>query len=616
MRYALLLLLLGAALGTSAQTPTWETTASLGTGGTVRFVAPVGADTLAVLLERGDGSRAIALVDLTDGGLREVALPAITGATVHDFAVRGGRYYAVANADVVAFDGAGGEAWRHAWSAGAGSGLALGPEGDVYAHRLIPNWTEVVRLDSAGGVVWTSLLARTGDQFNFVHEGRLAELPSGLLYTVRYQVRPGGPGQEAAFYSKTGHLDLATGTAGPMLTTGTRIEEGRTDHVLSAYLGYYTSLQNGSRLPALLVMRHRPDGSQAWTWDRRWLWARNQDAETSQYDLLDVRTEGDSIWVAVSPVLRNEKFLHVALLDSSNGARAWERTLRVGGHDRVVGVREDRQGGAFVLSKDAAPALYHFSHAGALHGRAVYPDATPVALTPAPDGAPVLSLVRASTSEAVVVRYDTLARAPWLDRYPEHRTWNVRRGESETDSVRLFNRGTAPLQLSSIVLGGNGSVCSYLGLEITGGGGGRTVEAGDSTSVILTFAPPSSPHWGYGPCWLRIESDAGTAYVAFDLEAPPATASEDTPPVPRLTVTGSNPVHATAALRVVLPAPGPARLAVYDVLGREVAVLAQGMYAAGTHELLFDTSTLPSGAYFVRAEAGGVAVTRPLTVVR
>ena len=54
----------------------------------------------------------------------------------------------------------------------------------------------------------------------------------------------------------------------------------------------------------------------------------------------------------------------------------------------------------------------------------------------------------------------------------------------------------------------------------------------------------------------------------------------------------------------------------YDVIGREVAVLAAGEFIAGAHTLTWDGSALPPGAYFLRIEAGGTAQTLRLARVR
>ena len=77
-----------------------------------------------------------------------------------------------------------------------------------------------------------------------------------------------------------------------------------------------------------------------------------------------------------------------------------------------------------------------------------------------------------------------------------------------------------------------------------------------------------------------------------------------------------NPVTGRTALTFTLPDPAPVRLAVYDMLGREVAVVSEGTRGIGTHTATLDTARLPSGLYVVRLTAGGDAVTRQLTVVR
>ncbi len=73
---------------------------------------------------------------------------------------------------------------------------------------------------------------------------------------------------------------------------------------------------------------------------------------------------------------------------------------------------------------------------------------------------------------------------------------------------------------------------------------------------------------------------------------------------------------ASATVSVELPEAGPARLAVYDALGREVAVALDGVQSAGRHAVALDTSRLPSGVYVVRLEAGGAVAVQRLTVVR
>ncbi len=58
------------------------------------------------------------------------------------------------------------------------------------------------------------------------------------------------------------------------------------------------------------------------------------------------------------------------------------------------------------------------------------------------------------------------------------------------------------------------------------------------------------------------------------------------------------------------------RLAVYDILGREVAVLVNERQAAGSHEVTFDGRGLASGVYVYRLSAGAMVQTRSMVLVK
>ncbi len=58
------------------------------------------------------------------------------------------------------------------------------------------------------------------------------------------------------------------------------------------------------------------------------------------------------------------------------------------------------------------------------------------------------------------------------------------------------------------------------------------------------------------------------------------------------------------------------RLAVYDLLGREVARLVDGTMEAGRHKAMFDAAGLASGVYVWRLVVGGEVQTGRLTLVR
>jgi hypothetical protein len=66
-----------------------------------------------------------------------------------------------------------------------------------------------------------------------------------------------------------------------------------------------------------------------------------------------------------------------------------------------------------------------------------------------------------------------------------------------------------------------------------------------------------------------------------------------------------NPVSNEALAELAVPVATDVRVALYDLLGRESVLLADGRREAGTHRLALDARALPSGVYFIRATIPG-----------
>ena len=77
-----------------------------------------------------------------------------------------------------------------------------------------------------------------------------------------------------------------------------------------------------------------------------------------------------------------------------------------------------------------------------------------------------------------------------------------------------------------------------------------------------------------------------------------------------------NPVTSGGKVRVTLAESEPVRVAVYDVLGRQVAVLAEGAWPAGEHTVGLGAERLVPGVYVVRATAGAASAVQRVTVAR
>ncbi len=77
-----------------------------------------------------------------------------------------------------------------------------------------------------------------------------------------------------------------------------------------------------------------------------------------------------------------------------------------------------------------------------------------------------------------------------------------------------------------------------------------------------------------------------------------------------------NPFNPTTAIRFDLPQAGTVQLLVYDLAGREVARLVDQPLPAGTHQVTFDATGLPSGTYLYRLRTNTAELTRPMTLVK
>ncbi len=77
-----------------------------------------------------------------------------------------------------------------------------------------------------------------------------------------------------------------------------------------------------------------------------------------------------------------------------------------------------------------------------------------------------------------------------------------------------------------------------------------------------------------------------------------------------------NPFNPSTTIRYDLPADNHVRLTVYDLLGRQVAVLVDQPMSAGRHQANFDASHLSSGLYIYRLESGNFNQTRQMLFVK
>ncbi len=139
---------------------------------------------------------------------------------------------------------------------------------------------------------------------------------------------------------------------------------------------------------------------------------------------------------------------------------------------------------------------------------------------------------------------------------------------------------------------------------------------------LLTYiAPPGLPPYRH----VRILTTVSPSWVAWEeivIHTQNLTGvHEQNPPLPlanALLQNYPNPFNpnTTIGYSVAGPRAEVIRLAVYDLLGREVAVLVNGKTEPGRHEAIFDARVLPSGVYLYKLTAGSFVQTRKMIFIR
>lgn len=207
--------------------------------------------------------------------------------------------------------------------------------------------------------------------------------------------------------------------------------------------------------------------------------------------------------------------------------------------------------------------------------------------------------------------------------------WNAAEG---LRSVAL--NGTAPggiAQNIATVPGGQYTVTFFLG--------GDAFSAPTLKHVRATAAGASQDYefdaehaWPWGMGWLQKTFAFTATAAATTLEFYSLDTGDTGPVIDNVSVTGPtagvpvmphgfalaapypNPAAQTFDFNFALPAESPVRIAVLDLQGREVAVIADGVYTAGLHPARWNgragSGRAPGGLYFIRLEAPGISLVR------
>jgi hypothetical protein len=167
------------------------------------------------------------------------------------------------------------------------------------------------------------------------------------------------------------------------------------------------------------------------------------------------------------------------------------------------------------------------------------------------------------------------------------------------------------------------------------------LQAGPRFTGVMTWNPNEAAH--FATATLRYVGNAGTvledmrtessvdlsdlfasadpASMTIYTASPAPTAVSQAvalhnPETPQLDQNFPNPLNPSTTIHYQLASRTRVTLSVFDLFGREVATLVDGIEEPGEKRATFDGSALASGVYFYRLRAGDFVQTRKLVLVR
>jgi hypothetical protein len=147
------------------------------------------------------------------------------------------------------------------------------------------------------------------------------------------------------------------------------------------------------------------------------------------------------------------------------------------------------------------------------------------------------------------------------------------------------------------------------------------IDAGHPNAVYNDIEDPSSAGNAKLPSRGTIRNDIGAFGGPFVNYIPqiPVSVKDETNISPdsfNLLQNYPNPFNPVTTIKFHLPAESKVTLEIYDLLGNEIALLADEYKEAGTHELTWDASHYPSGVYLCHLNTGSYTKTKKMIMMK
>jgi hypothetical protein len=151
---------------------------------------------------------------------------------------------------------------------------------------------------------------------------------------------------------------------------------------------------------------------------------------------------------------------------------------------------------------------------------------------------------------------------------------------------------------------------------------GQCGASGNVSGYSLTHTNISGSNrriWSVGGCpYSYAGISMNVVHNGIDIEYPLGTNSNNNQiaGVYKLAQNYPNPFNPFTSISFSIPKAGNVKLAVYDMVGREIAELLDEYRQAGEYSVIFDASGLASGVYFYRIASGEFTDTKKMTLIK
>lgn len=391
--------------------------------------------------------------------------------------------------------------------------------------------------------------------------------------------------------------------------------------------GYST---NGSDYKEIATSKYSPDGTQMWG-----ILEDGNDNLNSQGLSIAVGASGNIYVAGYVSTDSNGTDMAVIKYDSS-GAKLWMNTYNGtgNGEDKAWGIVVDELDNAYVTGYATGDSSYidcatlKYSSGGNLEWAKLYNregNSTDKAwgIVVDTDGSIYITgetSVDSLNTNYLTIKYDNSGDVQWVKFYD---------GTGNASDIASAIGILADSNSRSIVVTGKSwgtnNNYDYATVRYSSTTGVQTQVnrysmSGITDDVAKKIAISETRVFVTGYSELIVESSSNVSYISTQMmkwgESSELTNNNNTPQKYVLHQNYPNPFNPSTNIKFDISKASIVKLAIYDMLGREVAVLVNQQLTAGSYNIAYSNKDLSSGIYFYRLTAGNFVETKKMSLIK